>query len=235
VCGKLTHACNIVWMGPLHIRPLRERLPQMPVHYKLTLRSAGVKAALEWWIAKLETLEQIPFAWVTKNKVQRQLASPNEVVHTDAATGTGIGGFWGTRWLQFHWSQVPYWQHGWTINFEEIFVVAVAAYSWGHLWSGKHVKFVSDNLGTVWQLNVRDARNKMQQAALLILEAAAEKFRFFYTSRFLEGDKNELANYLSRVFPAVVDTYSKYGVFGIHTGKLPPTLPTLTGGRVTSS
>jgi len=131
LCGSLSFLCQVHFVGPIFIRPLREALPANPVRYPIRLRSRAQKRALDWWIQTLRAGGSLPFHCVSQNKIFRQLMSGDLQVFSDASTGYGFGARWGTHWFSRSWQNWPSWSENWSINFEELLAVVVAAETCG--------------------------------------------------------------------------------------------------------
>ena len=84
-------------------------------------------------------------------------------------------------------------------QWQELFAIAAAALTWGHIWRQKRIRFYCDNLVIVnsWEGKSSKHPRIMSLLRMLFLTAAA-KNNFTVSLKHLPGKLNEIADVLSR-------------------------------------
>eukprot|EP00731_Ephydatia_muelleri_P015118 Em0008g838a len=75
-----------------------------------------------------------------------QKEHPDHQAWSDASGSWGCGAYWGSRWLQFPWSEEA---RGWSISVKEMVPVMWGCFVWGECWRGGVVRWNCDNLAVV--------------------------------------------------------------------------------------
>ena len=204
--GNIRYAAQITHCGTIFCREL-ERVFHMRFHiqkrrYNFSVRlTKEMRCDLNVWIKLLDTLKGHPMDI-------DYILNPPELcqimVATDAATSIGLGGFDTLgNWFQHRWSDVSLKLPAKAINFQELLAMVVMAATCGKMWAGKQVTFLCDNQTAVTCLAkgkiTFEAKYYHAMANLMRLFAHyALKFRFCYKVIYLEGEKNKIADALSR-------------------------------------
>jgi hypothetical protein len=85
------------------------------------------------------------------------------------------------------------------INVLELRTVQFAVERWGSLWSGKHIRVLSDNSATVSALNKGTSRGKELLEIIQQLFWSSVKHGFRLTASFLPGKLNIASDSISRL------------------------------------
>ena len=139
--GKLNFACRIIPAGRIFLRRLIDlstsaRLP----HHHVTMNREA-RRDITWWLQFLPTWNGraiIPEPHWTK--------SPDLELFTDASGSLGYGIFYMGHWISKPWP--PQLQDR-SIQWKELYPIAIACLLWGQQWSGKKLLFHCDNQAVV--------------------------------------------------------------------------------------
>ena len=205
--GNIRYAAQITHCGNIFCREL-ERVFRIYFHiqnkrysFKVNL-TKEMRCDLNVWIKLLDTLRNHPMDI-------DYILDPPEIcgvkVATDASTTVGLGGFdtlgnwFQHKWLEFNSFKLP--DNG--INLQELLALVTMAAACGSQWAGKQVTFLCDNQTAVTCIAKGkidfDAKHYHAMANLMRLFAHyALKYRFCYKVIYLEGEKNKIADALSR-------------------------------------
>ena len=134
--GKLNFACRIIPAGRIFLRRLIDlstsaRLP----HHHVTMNREA-RRDITWWLQFLPTWNGraiIPDPLWTK--------SPDLELFTDASGSLGYGIFYMGHWISEPWP--PQLQDR-SIQWKELYPIAIACLLWGQQWSGKKLLFHCD-------------------------------------------------------------------------------------------
>ena len=120
--------------------------------------------------------------------------SSDLLLHTDASD-IGFGALYGTKWIRGAW---PTSDHKSSIDYRELFAITAAVLTWGHLWDGLRIVFVTDNkpISQVWDSGSSSSKPLMSLIRPLYLFAATNGFSISFKHIF--GKSNPLADALSR-------------------------------------
>ncbi len=123
-------------------------------------------------------------------------SNPQLSVTSDASGRWGCGAFEGTKWFQFEWPPTMGASH---ISIREMIPVVMAAALWGRGWSGKSVRFWSDNSAVVALINAGSSRECTLMHLMRCLAFLMAKFNFVASAAaHIGGINNKLADALSR-------------------------------------
>ena len=111
------------------------------------------------------------------------------------ASNIGFGAIYDTEWIQGSWTPT---QMLLSISYKELFAIVAAAFTWGHLWAGKRVVFVTDNkpITQIWDVGTSRCPTIMSLIRPLYLHAA--KHRYSVSFKHIFGLSNPIADALSR-------------------------------------
>ena len=185
--GQLSHAASVVRPGRTFLRQLFSLLQgvKAPSHY--VRLHAGARADLAWWKCFLQSWSGSSFF---------PLPDPSIHVYSDASGTYGFGAVVeGLGWVQGQWP--PAWSEI-AIACKELVPVVVAAALWGPHWSGKHVRFHSDNMAVVSVLTSRTAKDPLLLHLLRCFSFYCAHFCFHVSARHIVGVTNVVADALSR-------------------------------------
>lgn len=189
LAGKLQHAAKVVRPGRCfvwHIYGLTSVKggPDQPVRFNYRARSD-----IQWWLAFLEDWNGVSLYW----KPIRD--SPDVEVWSDASGSWGCGALTDSRWFIFQWPEVL---QPLSIAHKEAIPIVIAGYLWGQHWSGKVIRFSSDNKAVVDVLNNLYCKDAVLMCYLRCLVFCAASHNFWFTAKHIPGKKNVLADAISR-------------------------------------
>ena len=138
------------------------------MHHHITLNSES-RADIQWW------LDFLPH-WTAKTMIppSRKILSTDLLLHTDASD-MGFGAIFGTKWIQGGWGPN---KPDISIDYRELFAITAATLTWGHLWNGLRIVFVTDNkpISQVWDSGTSSSIPLMSLIRPLYLFAAKTGF-----------------------------------------------------------
>ena len=107
----------------------------------------------------------------------------------------GFGAILGTAWIQSAWDIK---RKKYSIDYRELFAIVAAAVTWGHLWGGKRIVFVTDSLPItqIWVTGTSQATEVMSLIRFLFLTAANKGFSV--SLKHILGIYNPVADAISR-------------------------------------
>ena len=190
--GKLSFTARAIPAGRLFLRRLISLSTTVPqLHHHLRLTSAA-RADIEWWCGFLPT-------WNGTAKFVDPVATPapDFELFTDAAGTLGCGAFFQGAWFHYSWQDH---QLNHSIQWKELFAMLAAAMTWGHLWTGRRLKFLCDNQAIVQAWEGQRSRNSDLMILLrrLYVFFAAARGNFPVMLQHLPGVTNQLADAISR-------------------------------------
>ena len=187
--GKLSFVCKIVRPGRIFLRRLIDLSKTVQeLHLHVTLNSEA-RADIHWWHAFLPSWSRISIIL----DPQRVLSSDIKLF-TDASD-RGFGAIFNKAWIQGAWNDE---RSSKSIDYRELFAIVAAALTWGHLWEGRRIIFVTDNLPItqVWSSGSSRTPDIMSLIRTLFLHAA--KWCFTVSFKHILGVNNPAADSLSR-------------------------------------
>lgn len=188
--GHLHHAAKVVWPGRAFIRRMINILCCFRNASHPIRLNAEFHLDLEWWRSFIETWNGVSF-WLYPGLSQTPLA----VCTSDASGALGYGAFYNLEWFNGLWFEP---QKPLSIAYKELFPVVIAGHVWGQHWSQQHVLFRSDNEAVSAILNSRTSKIPCIMGLLRSLLFAAAKFSFTFSAEHIPGEKNTIADALSR-------------------------------------
>ena len=148
------------------------------------------KEDIHWWCQLLHSWNQSSFI-----PQSHRIFSTDLRLFTDAAKLFGFGAVLGNSWIQAPWPK------SWLdtdINFKELFAILAATMTWGHLWTGKRIVFITDNkpITKIWESGATPVHNLMLLIRKLFMFAATH--HFLVSFKHILGHYNPAADALSR-------------------------------------
>ena len=151
---------------------------------------------ISWWI-------QFLTVWDGKLRMK----SPEEQVveaqirpYSDASGMAGAA-VWDGKFFQVAWGEdkmvLSAEKHD--INQREMFSLVCAACTWGHLWTGKRVKFFSDNMASVRAVLNGSSKNREIMHLVRVLHFVAAIYDWEYSIEHVPGVLNVVADEASRM------------------------------------
>ena len=141
--GKLSFATKVVPAGRLFLRRLINRSTTVDrLHHHLRI-GAEARADLEWWARFLPQ-------WNGRAKfLEPQWSSPASLnLSTDASGSHGFGAYFDRAWLRGTWPPHQTLPRR-SIQWQELFVILVAASAWSQRLCSRHVTLHGDNQAVV--------------------------------------------------------------------------------------
>lgn len=187
--GKLNFACRIIPAGRIFLRRLIDLSTSacLPHHHVTMNREAH--RDITWWLQFLPTWNGraiIPEPHWTK--------SPDLELFTDASGSLGYGIFYMGHWIFEPWP--PQLQDR-SIQWKELYPIAIACLLWGQQWSGKKLLFHCDNQAVVDFWASRTSRDPliMHLVRSIFFSAATHHYTVLVTH--IAGTNNSIADSLS--------------------------------------
>ena len=187
--GKLHHISLVVRPGRLFLRRLIDlSCTVKKLNHHVNLNSEAQKD-IQWWSDWLPT-------WNSSSFIPQQKAILNSdlCLFTDAS-GIGLGAIHNREWIQARWDQL---HAGLGVDFQELFAILAAAYTWGKNWTGQRIIFVTDNLPIthIWDKGSSPSPKIMILVRKLFLIAVQNHFSVAF--KHIPGSLNPVADALSR-------------------------------------
>ena len=187
--GSLQHSSKAVRQGRSFLRRLIN-LSTTAQHLDNFIRlNVSARSDIKWW-------SMFATKWNgTSMLVRFDKENPQISVTSDASGSWGCGAFEGSKWLQYQWPPAMDSLH---ISIKEMIPVVMAAAIWGKEWSGKSVRFWSDNSSVVALLNSGCSREEQLMHLMRCLVFITAKYNFVVSASHVKGTCNDLADALSR-------------------------------------
>lgn len=202
--GKLDFACVVIRPGVTFMRRLRGIMMKMKAA-RLAGAPAGDSCRLDintlldvrWWLDVFLTPAGnrrpiVDDPWITAEKFE---------LFTDACN-LGYGAVFGNKWIQGKWSpeQLAFARVNVRISipYLELHALVHAAVVWGPRWRGKQIVFRCDAQAAVAAVDNMRSRNDGMSDLLRVLYAAAARHQFQFKCVHVAGEKNVIADALSR-------------------------------------
>ena len=189
--GKLNFACRIIPAGRIFLRRLIDLSTQarLPHHHVTMNREA--RRDISWWLRFLPSWNGraiIPDPNWTR--------SPDMELFTDASGSLGYGIFYMGHWIANPWPPVL---QNRSIQWKELYHIALACLLWGHQWTGKKLLFHCDNQAVVdiWASGSSRDPLIMHLVRSIFFTAATNHFTVLVTH--IVGTSNVIADSLSRL------------------------------------
>lgn len=147
--------------------------------------------------ADLLMLDQFLCEWNGISMFIRSPMTASPRVFSDAAALVGFSAIFGGQWLMGPWPSEVSDILGFSPLFEIFPIVAIAC-TWGPLWSGQTVIFITDNVATSAIVNVGRSGSRLIMAFMLRLTWLGLKFNLHFQGEFISGVYNGAADALSR-------------------------------------
>ena len=189
--GKLNFACQIIPAGRIFLHRLIDlsTSAHLPHHHVTMNREA--RRDIAWWLRFLPSWNGraiIPDPHWTK--------SPDLELFTDASGSLGYGIFYMGHWLA---NPQPPELRDRSIQWQELYSIALACLLWEHLYSGKKLLFHCDNqaLVDIWASGTSRDTLIMHLACSIFSNTATNHYTVLVTH--IVGTNNSIADSLSRL------------------------------------
>ena len=187
--GKLHHISLVVRPGRLFLRRLIDLSTTVKkLRHHVNLNTEAQKDIL-WWSEWLPTWNSASFI-----PQSRSILNSDLCLHTDAS-GIGLGAIFGKQWIQARWDQL---HANMDVDFQELFAILAAAYTWGSNWAGQRIIFITDNkpITQIWDKGSSPSPKIMILVRKLFLIAVSNQFSVAF--KHISGTSNPIADALSR-------------------------------------
>ena len=187
--GKLQHISLVVRPGRLFLRRLIDLSTTVKkLRHHVNLNTLAQKDIL-WWLEWLPT-------WNSSSIIpqSRSILNSDLCLYTDAS-GHGLGAIFENQWIQARWDQL---HASMDVDFQELFAILAAAYTWGNNWAGQRIIFITDNkpITQIWDKGSSPSPKIMILVRKLFLIAVHNQFSVAF--KHVPGTKNPIADALSR-------------------------------------
>ena len=212
--GKLNFACRIIPAGRIFLRRLIDlsttaRLP----HHHISLNTEA-RRDVAWWLKYLPLWNGraiIPDPFWSR--------SPDLELFTDASGGVGFGIYLQGRWLNGSWPSNR------SIQWKELYPIALSCLLWGPLWRGKKLLFHCDNQSVVDIWAKGSSRDPLLMHLVRSIFFCAASHQFSVLVSHIRGTDNSIADALSRLQMLRFRQLAPQA--DLEPTPLPPTAPTL--------
>ena len=189
LAGLLNFACRCVKPGRIYLSRVLNFLRAIPQSGAVTIPSQ-VQLDLDWWRQFLEQYNGISFM------PDNGWSAPDMIISSDSCL-TGGGALTNSQFfhIQFSHNVKNKCSH---INQLECMVLVSAVALWAPNLIRKKLIMLCDNMNTVLAVNSGCSRDPILQAALRKLHQVTALFSCEVRAKFLAGESNRAADYLSR-------------------------------------
>jgi hypothetical protein len=189
--GRLNWCSRVVTGGKTFTRSIINLMCKAhSMHHYIRIGKAA-RNDLIWWQQALTLFHgDAPFIC--------DIPEPAYTFSTDACLVGGAGHY------ERDWFYVD-WAIDWpglpvdNINLLELQCVLIAALRWGHTWSGRHIRVVSDNVSTVSAVNRSTSRSELLMPVVQELFWCSVLHKFRLSAVHIPGKDNVLSDRLSRL------------------------------------
>lgn len=189
--GKLNFYSKVIVPGRMFTRRLIDltRTVSRPNHHVTLTREA--KEDIQWWCEML-----LSHNYTSMMPDPKRIYTTDLLLFTDAALRIGFGAILGNSWIQSRWITDA--TAGEDINFQELFAIMAATYTWGSQWAGKRIVFVTDNqsITQIWSSGTTSVPTLMSLVRKVFMFAALNDFSI--SLKHIHGHSNAAADALSR-------------------------------------
>ena len=188
-----------------------------------------VRADIGWWIRFARSWNGVSVLYEREWQEAVKL-----VLHTDASEW-GYGARCGNQWIRGAWSQaqknratnthpLDYTRTTRSMPFLELLALVLAAATWGHLWRGKRIRFVTDCLPVRDNVRRRESPVARNMELLRHLATLAASHQFDFDCEWIAGATNVSADLLSRQdsLQEFLTTFPEADRVGTRAPSLPP-------------
>lgn len=187
--GILAHASKVVRVSRIFLRRLIDLSMQARQLDHFIRLNADARSDLEWWF-------QFIVLWNGVSFLESATSAPPDITITSDASGSwGCGAIWDHRWLQLQWVGPL---KDAIIAIKELVPVILALAIWGHFWSKKTIRILSDNSTVVIAINTNTSRVPDMAHLLRCAAFLQAHFQCQLTAQHIPGIHNSAADAISR-------------------------------------
>ena len=156
------------------------------LHHHIRLNNR-FRSDLEWWALFLADWNGVS---MMTDSDSTNLA---EIVTSDASSSWGYGAFTSTGlWFQCRWPGL------WDSACKELLPIVIACAIWGHMWTGKKIKCVTDNTAVVAIVNSGKSQDQLAMHLVRCLFFFTATWHMTIQATHIAGKENVAADALSR-------------------------------------
>ena len=201
--GTLSFACKVIRPGRFYLKRIIWHMARMIAHPDVKSHTKDywilpeqTRADIRWWLDFAEEWNGIGLLY------EREWSEANKIVVTTDACETGYGAtcgedFFFGKWEESHIEAARRAQKT-SMPFLELHALVQAAATWGHLWAGKKVLFMTDASVGVAVIKKRTSDSPDTMQLLRLLSTLACRYRFELKAEHIPGVENIAADALSR-------------------------------------
>ena len=163
---------------------------QFKIHHIHLNTDTRPRADIRWWYDFL-------LSWNGRALFLESSWTSNESLslYTDASGSHGYGTYYHGAWLRVDW--LPH-QSSHNIQWKELYAIVIAVITWGHIWTGKWIRFNCDNKSIVQSWAKGSSKNRAVMSLLRHLFLVAARGQFTISMAHIPGSHNAVADALSR-------------------------------------
>ena len=184
--GKLSFAARVIVPGRTFVRRLWSVFSRYQEPHFTIVLSQDCNADLNWWIRLLAD-------WNGKSFFLHPDWTPSADVHlfTDASATRGWGAYNDGRWIQGEWTQQ---QLSNSIEWTELYALAVACTTWGREWSQLRILVQCDNMCVVECVRTGTSKAPAVMQLLRELFFGCAKCNFTLSAAHIASSINTIAD-----------------------------------------
>lgn len=201
--GKLQFATRVIRPGRAFLRRLLQTAYEMKGvrardgRVEQRRLSEGARDDISWWE------ELLSGGWNAHSLLyEEKWETASALLITTDACDTGYGGRHGSAWFAGTWTaeQLAFAKVEKRISmpYLELHALTQAALTWGHLWSGKSIRFECDAQASVAAVRKMRSRRDNMAELIRLLHSTAARCGFDFECVHIPGDTNNVADALSR-------------------------------------
>ena len=198
ICGHLNFICRCVIPGRAFTRRLylaMSGLKKQHHHTRLTVR---LKNDLKMWLKFLQSPEVFSRPFLDFGPC---INAQEICLFTDASKNAklGAGGVCGNSWFMTRWDEQFILKNNPSIEFLELYAVAVAVVAWIHRFKNQRIILFCDNMAVVHMVNKNTSScdRCLNLIRIIVLESMLQNVRVFATH--VRSRANKYADLLSRM------------------------------------
>ena len=198
LCGFLNFLGKCIVPGRAFTRRLYSHGANLTKpHHHLNV-NAELKLDLRMWLIFLQhpTIYSRPFF-----QYDSEIFSTDINMYTDSAkrTGLGCGGYHNEDWFVAQWEDEFIQECNPSINYLELFAVAVAVINWIHNYANRKVTLFCDNMSVVYMVNNSSSRCKNCMVLIRIMVLHCMLHNVQLSAKHVDGKLNVYADLISRM------------------------------------
>ena len=196
VVGKMEHVQIVLWPLRCYLRHIYNQIPPYDKNNndQNIIINKKIKHSIRTWIDLMPYIKGIKL----NNILNKPKIYDHEVI-TDGSN-KGFGGTVGKLWFygKYYNNEINPNNHK-NIRDRELYPIVTILHSLGPIFAEKIIKIKCDNENVVKALVNKDIRNEKSQDLVIQICEIAMKYKFIFYVYYIKGEKNVLADALSRL------------------------------------